>query len=67
MSALDPQEMANNRSSCGEKMKKVLNVLVNSGKIKQQTCDDILQEYANFLDRIPVIGSNLFLSFNPKT
>lgn len=28
MSALDPREMANNRSGCGEKMKKVLNVLV---------------------------------------
>ena len=59
--------MANNRIGCGERMKKVLNVLVNVGKIKEQTCDDILQEYASFLDRIPVIGSNLFLSFNPKT
>ena len=60
MSALDPREMANNRIGCGERMKKVLNVLVNAGKIKEQTCDDILQEYASFLDRIPVIRSNLF-------
>ena len=67
MSALDPREMANNHSGCAEKMKKVLNVLVNASKIKEQTCDDILQEYASFLDRIPVIGSNFFLSFSPKT
>ena len=67
MSALDPREMANNPSVCREKMKKVLNVLVNAGKTKEQHCDDILQEYASFLDKIPVIGSNLFLSFNPKT
>lgn len=36
MSGLDPREMANKPSGCGEKMNKVLNVVVNVDEIRKK-------------------------------
>ncbi|CAH3038939.1 unnamed protein product [Pocillopora meandrina] len=66
MVALDPRDMATNPNSCSEKFKKIQTVLVNSNKVRDENCDNVLQQYSNFLDRVPVIGSDIFSSFNPN-
>lgn len=66
MVALDPREMATNPNSCREKFKKIQTVPVNSNKVRDENCDNVLQQYSNFLDRVPVIGSEIFSSFNPN-
>lgn len=66
MVALDPREMAANPNNCREKFKRILTVLVNSNKVRAENCDNVLQQYSNFLDSVPVIGSGVFSSFNPN-
>ena len=39
---------------------------VNSNKLRGENCDSVLQEYSNFLDSVPIIGSDMFSSFNPN-
>lgn len=58
--------MAANPNNCREKFKRILTVLVNSNKVRAENCDNVLQQYSNFLDRVPVIGSGIFSSFNPN-
>ena len=66
MVALDPREMAGNANICRGKFKRILTVLVNSNKVRDENCENILQQYSTFLDRVPIIGSDLFSSFNPN-
>ena len=66
MVALDPREMAANANICRGKFKRILTVLVNSNKVRDENCDNVLQQYSTFLDRVPIIGSDLFSSFNPN-
>ena len=66
MVALDPREMATNPNSCREKFKKIQTVLINSNKVRDENCDNVLQQDSNFLDRVPVISSDIFSSFNPN-
>jgi len=64
MRALDPREMAANPNNCREKFKRILTVLVNSNKVRAENCDNVLQQYSNFLDRVPVRVP--VSSFNPN-
>ena len=66
MVALDPREMVANPNICRAKFKRILTVLVNSNKLRGEHCDSVLQEYSNFLDSVPIIGSDMFSSFNPN-
>ena len=66
MVALDPREMAANPNICRGKLKRILTVLVNLNKVRDENCDNVLQQYSTFLDRVPIIGSDLFSSFNPN-
>nr|XP_014352203.1 PREDICTED: uncharacterized protein LOC106706179 [Latimeria chalumnae] len=61
------KEMASNPASCREKFKRILTLLVSTRRVQEQDCDHILQQYGNFLDRIPVIGSDILTGFNPST
>lgn len=67
MAALNPKEMVAHPSACRERFKKVLTVLVSARRVKEQDCDAIVQQFGNFLDSIPVIGSDMFSSFNSST
>ena len=66
MVALNPRKMVANPNICRAKLKKILTVLVNSNKLRGENCDSVLQEYSNFLDSVPIIGSDMFSSFNPN-
>ena len=67
MAALNPKEMVAHPSACRERFKKVLTVLVSARRVKEQDCDAIVQQFGNFLDSMPVIGSDMFSSFNSST
>ena len=63
LSCLNPVEMAPNKDACSAKFKKVLRLLVNAERVKEEECDTLLQQFAMFLDSIPVFGSERFANF----
>ena len=63
LSCLNPVKMASNKEACSEKFKKVLRLLVNADRVKEEECDTLLQQFAMFLDNIPVFGSERFANF----
>ena len=60
LSCLNPVKIASNKEACSAKFKKVLRLLVNAKRVKEEECDTILQQFAIFLDSIPVFGSERF-------
>ena len=63
LSCLNPVKMASNKEACSVKFNKVLRLLVNAERIKEEECDTLLQQFAMFLDSIPVFGSERFANF----
>ena len=63
LSCLNPVKMASNKEACSVKFKKVLRLLVNAERVKEEECDTLLQQVATFLDSIPVFGSERFANF----
>ena len=55
--------MSKSSQACSVKFKKVLRLLVNAERIKEEECDTLLQQFAMFLDSIPVFGSERFANF----
>ena len=62
LSCLNPVKMASNKEACSVKFKKVLRLLVNAERVKEEQYDTLLQQFM-FLDRIPVFGSERFANF----
>ena len=60
---LNPVKMASNKEACSVKFKNVLRLLVNAERVKEEECDTLLQQFAMFLDSIPVFGSERFANF----
>lgn len=60
LSCLNPVKMASNKEACSVKFKKVLRLLVNAERVKEEECDTLLQQFAMFLDGILVFGSERF-------
>ena len=63
LSCLNPVKMASNKEACSVKFKKVLRLLVNAERVKEEEYDTLLQQFAMFLDSIPVFGSERFANF----
>lgn len=61
---LNPVMMATKKDDCSRKFKKVLTLLLNSGRVEDKDCDTLLQQYGMFLDNIPVFGNYRFADFN---
>ena len=57
---LNPVKMASNKEACSVK---VLRLLVNAERVKEEECDTLLQQCALFLDSIPAFGSERFANF----
>ena len=64
LSCLNPVMMATKKDDCSKKFKKLLTLLVNSGRVEDKDCDTLLQQYGMFLDNIPVFGNHRFADFN---
>ena len=60
---LNPVKMASNKEACSVKFKNVLRLLVNAERVKEEECDTLLQQFAMFLDSIPVFGSERYGNF----
>ena len=45
-------------------VKKVLNLFLNVKRIEERKCDVVLQQYTQFIDNIPVFGTEKFSKFN---
>ena len=63
LSCLNPVKMVSNKEAGSVKFKKVLTLLVNAQRVKEEECDTLLQQFAMFLDSIPVFGSETFANF----
>lgn len=63
LSCLNPVKMVSNKEACSKKFKKVLRLLVNAERVKEEECDTLLQQFAMFMDNIPVFGSERFANF----
>ena len=48
LSCLNPVKMASNKEACSVKFKKVLRLLVNAERVKEEECDTFLQKFAMF-------------------
>lgn len=66
MKCLDPRQMVLDKSGCVAKMKRLLKCLVDSKKIIESNCDDVIREYQEFLDQEVPMAEASFSEFNPK-
>ena len=63
LSCLSPKEMATNPDAAKTKFKKVMVLLSSNQRVKDDDCDQIIQQYTAFVDSIPAFGSEKFLTF----
>lgn len=66
VSCIDPRLMASSREECENAMKKLLVVLTEAGWVASSSCDDILNQFGNFLDEVVASDSETFKSFIPS-
>ena len=64
MASPNPLEMTNNKVLARERFKKVIRSLLSTKTLEEADAEDVIQQYDEFLDNIPVIGSDKFTSFN---
>lgn len=50
MSCLDPRLMASEKESCVNKMKRILEILVEARRLKSAECDEVTYQFGQFLD-----------------
>jgi len=64
LSCLNPVNMSKTPDLCKVKFRRLLAELLKTKQVKENECDDMVQEYSSFLDSIPVIGRDKFEEFN---
>ena len=67
MSALDPRKMESSPDACRSNFKKIVSILSQHGRVHETECDIVWQQYSQFLDNIPIIGTEKFQKFSPKS
>jgi hypothetical protein len=68
MSCLDPREMSKDKETSVNRMKHVLKILNDAGRIKGglSTCDDVIRQYIEFLDTTVAEKFGAYRSFKPS-
>jgi len=66
LSVLDPRVLLKSKETSVRKLSTVLRLLVESGRIEEQSCDDVLREFGNFYDHNLMCASDSFRNFNPQ-
>ena len=64
LSCFNPCKMVSDKDGCIKMFKKVLNLFLNVKRIEERKCDVVLQQYTQFIDNIPVFGTERFSKFN---
>lgn len=62
---LDPRVLIKSKETSVRKLSTVLRLFVESGRIEEQNCDDILREFGHFYDHSRMCASDSFRNFNP--
>lgn len=65
MSCLDPRHMVANPHDCYVKLKRILSALVDASRIRETDCEQILQQFNNFLSEIVLKNQSEFSKFSP--
>ena len=65
LSCLDPRQMAADPNGCCAKLRKVLQTLVNSGKLVAEKCDDILRQYTDLVTYAILPKKDELSAFDP--
>ena len=65
MMCLDPRRMASKQEDCTEKMKRVLNTLVQANRLPEDDCDVIRQQYRKYLEEVVAAERARFSDFKP--
>jgi len=66
LSVLDPRVLLKSKETSVRKLSTVLRLLVESGRIEEQSCDGVLREFGNFYDHNLMCASDSFRNFNPQ-
>ena len=66
---LDPRMMCNVEAKdlCIKWLKRALNYLINQKRIKEEICDEVVQQCKQFVDEVVEGNQSGFLEFNPLT
>ena len=67
MSCLDPRQMVASKAGFLTRMRKVLTALVEAGRVRggASACDDILQQFDEFIDTTVAANYSTFKNFKP--
>ena len=67
IACLDPHQMATASISCLKKMKLLLPLLVDAGRVEGglNACDEIVRQFSDFLDTVVKQHHSVFLEFTP--
>lgn len=64
LSCLDPKRMVLDRDGCVSSMRKVLGCLVKENQMKEGKCDEVLQQFGQFIDDSVASSISEFKNFN---
>lgn len=67
LSVLDPRELIKSKEISTRKLTTVLRLLVETGRIEEKSCDEILREFGHFYDPSLMSVSDSFRNFNPES
>lgn len=67
LSVLDPRVLLRNKDASSQKLTTVLQLLVESSRLDEKCCDDVLREFRQFFDRSLMESSESFQKFDPHS
>ncbi|KAK5876302.1 hypothetical protein CesoFtcFv8_025669 [Champsocephalus esox] len=67
LSVLDPRVLPKSKEVSTRKLTTVLRLLVETGRIEDKCCDEIIREFGYFYDHSLMSASDCFRDFNPQS
>lgn len=67
LSVLDPRMLLESKEESVQKLKTVLRLLFEAGRIEEKCCDEVLREFACFYDRVVMSTPDAFRNFDPES
>lgn len=67
LSVLDPRVLLNNKESSVQKFTTTLRLLVETKRIEEKCCDDVLREFVHFFDHNLMSASDSFRKLSPQS
>lgn len=67
LSFLDPRVLLESKEKNVQKLKTILRLLVEAGRVEEKCCDEVLMEFAHFCDRSLMSKPDAFRNFDPES